>query len=114
MLQNMELKKEGEMRKMILLFLIAVIFSVLYTACDTIDLTPPPEVEVYWFDPLGVYVNPATDTVAIAEIQFRVMNYVDAILREMDVEYRSVSSGDIVASNYTAGFGIQLTGGNEG
>lgn len=102
------------MRKMLLLFLIAVIFSVLYTACDTIDLTPAPEVEVYWFDPLGAYVNVATDTVGIAEIQFRVLNYVDAIVREMEVNYRSVSGGDIVASNYTAGFGIQLTGGNEG
>ena len=102
------------MRKIFLVFLVAVLFSVLYTACDTIDLTPAPEVEVYWFDPVGWYALPIDTVIPIAEIQFRVMNYVDAIIREMAIDYRSVSGGDIVASNYTAGLGILLSGGNEG
>jgi hypothetical protein len=110
----MELKKEGEMRKLIMLFLVAVVFSVLYTACDTIDLTPAPEVEVYFFTPMGFYVSDTTSIQVITQIDFRVMNYVDAIIREMAVDYRSVNNGDIVASNYTAGFGIQLSGGTEG
>jgi hypothetical protein len=102
------------MRKIFFVFLTAVLFSVLYTACDTIDLTPAPEVEVYWFDPLGWYATPLDTFAEISQIDFRVKNYVDAIIREMAVDYRSVSSGDIVASNYTAGFGILLSGGNEG
>ena len=102
------------MRKMILLFLIAVLFSVLYTACDTIDLTPAPEVEVSWFDPVGWHVQDSTTIAVIAQIDFHVMNYVDAIVREMAIDFRSINSGDIVASNYTTGFGIQLSGGTEG
>lgn len=101
------------MRKMVLLFLVVVVFSVLYTACDSIDLTPAPQVEVFWFDPVGYYVTPGDTFAEIDEIQFRVLNYVDALVREMAIDYRSVSSGEVVASNYTAGFGIQLSGGTE-
>lgn len=129
------------MRKLILMFLVAVLLSVFYTACSIVDVTPAPEVEIIRFHPLAVYVTPpdtAIDTtmvidttvvphdttmfidtvltlptVEIDSIIFRVGNYVDAIIQEMTVDYRSVRDGDTIASNYRAGFGIQLSGGDE-
>ena len=129
------------MRKLILLFLVAVFLSVLYTACSIVDITPAPEVEIKHFVPLAKYVSPpdtsieitliidttvvpydttvlvdtvvVLPTVRVDTIQFWVRNYVDAIITEMDVNYHSVRDGDTVASNYTAGLGILLEGGDE-
>lgn len=102
------------MRKLLLAFLVAVLLTFLYTACDTVDLTPAPQVEIVDFEPVGAYVGMGQDTVSIDSIVFQVMNYVDAIIREMDVDYRSVNNGDVVASNYRSGLGILLQGGQEG
>ncbi len=102
------------MRKLILLFLVVVLSSLFFTTCDTVDITPAPQVEIADFDPVGAYVGMGQDTVSIDSIVFRVMNCVDAIVREMDVDYRSVNNGDVVTSNCRAGLGILLNGGTEG
>ncbi len=65
--------------------------GVLMLACE--HVTPAPEVEVAFFNPLGVYVTPATVTAGPDEVvQFICYNYVDALVK--NVSYTVYNKAD--------------------
>jgi len=121
------------MRKIFLPLLMLFFVSLIFTACDQVDLTPAPQVEVIHFSPLALYVGIVPETtfvqidtltvdtvvdyvmtpVEIDSIDFKVWNYVDAKITEMSYGFRSVKTNDIVDSGLTQGLGILLSGGDD-
>ncbi len=101
------------MLRVCIIVLIAVFFAVLLTECDKVKMTPEPEVEIIWFDPLGAYVFTGQSTVEIKEIHFKVWNYVDSRITKMEYKYLSVLTNDIITPTYTIGLDVLLPGGDD-
>jgi hypothetical protein len=114
MVKNSKLKnKEGEMyRKLTLLFFVFVLGLVL-TSCDIYDPTPAPDVEIIYFDPIGVVVSTTTQSVTISQIDFKVWNYVEARVTRIEYRFLAVSDNSEVGSGLDIGLGILLAGGDE-
>ncbi len=101
------------MRKFLMFVLVAIFASVIFFSCNKVSITMEPEVEIIWFDPLGWYVVPGDNIVEIDEIHFKVWNYVDSRIKQMDVEFRSIRTGEVVTTGLSWGLDILLNGGDD-
>jgi hypothetical protein len=129
------------MRKFLFFVLIPVVVLMIFTACRKLDVAPAPEVEIIDFTPLGTYVTPPDTTVdttvvidttvtphdttlvldtlvtyvyaSIDSIYFKVWNYVDARITEMDYQFHSTKNDTPITKMYTTDLNVYLSGGNE-